>query len=281
MVMAQDEGPPVTATTTATVPGVAPASSNRSLLIRLFGYRAAFIHGDLLMVDRWNFLKRHLPKTGNGERAFDVGCGSGAFTIGMAKRGYAAVGLSWDERNQTIARERAAIAGVPQTQFPIGDARVLDTLAEHKGGYDYVISLENIEHLMDDAKLMRDLAACLKPGGWLVLSTPNKDYRAITPEDDGPFSKVEDGWHVRRGYTPAMLRELAERAGLAVEEIGSCSGFLSQKITWLLRKLGKIGWLMALPLRPLPPLLDPLIRKLTGYPDFSVTLVAYKPRFAA
>ncbi len=251
----------------------------KSLLIKLFGYRAAFIHGDCLMLDRWNFVKRHMPKTGNGERAFDVGCGSGAFTIGMGKRGYTATGLSWDERNQKIARERAAIAGARSVDFPIGDARQLDTMTEHVGKYDYVLSLENIEHLIDDRKLMRDLAACLRPNGWLVLSTPNKNYRAITRADDGPFSTEEDGWHLRRGYTKNMLEELSADAGLSVEEIGTCSGFLSQKLTWFLRKWGLFGWAFILPFRILPPLLDPLIARLSGYPDFSVTLVARKPRF--
>lgn len=253
-----------------------------SALIRMFGYRAAFIHGDPLMVDRWRYVCRYLPRTRDRRRLFDVGCGSGAFTIGAAKRGYDAVGLSWDERNQSVALERARIAGVAAT-FPIGDTRALDRLQEHVEAYDYVLSLENIEHVIDDRKLIKDLARCLKPGGWLILTTPNKHYRAITPEDDGPFSTVEDGWHVRRGYTPAMLRELAAEAGLAVEAIESCSGFLSQKLTVPLRKFHKpriLGWMMILPLRLLPPLFDGLIRRLTGYPDFSVTMVAYKPRFA-
>ncbi len=254
-----------------------------SLLIRLFGYRAAFIHGDPLMLDRWRYVCRHLPFTRDGQKVFDVGCGSGAFTIGAAKRGYDAVGLSWDERNQSVAQERSAMVGV-KAAFPIGDARALDRLPEHIGAYDYVLSLENIEHIMDDRKLIRDLAACLKPGGWLILTTPNQVYRAITSEDDGPFSKVEDGWHVRRGYTPAMLRELAREAGLAVEAIESCSGFFSQKLTAPLRRLNRpkfLGWALILPLRILPPLFDGLIRRLTGYPDFSVTMVAYKPRFTA
>lgn len=253
---------------------------DRSLLIRIFGARAALIHGDPLILDRWRFVKRHIPRTRNGESVFDVGCGSGAFTLNVARRGYRATGLSWNERNQAVAKQRARLCGLASsTDFPIGDARELDRLEDHKGRYDYVLSLENIEHLLDDRKLMRDLAECLKPGGWLVLSTPNKDYRAITPVDDGPFSREEDGWHVRRGYTAAMLRELAEDAGLTVEEIGGCSGFLSQKLAELQRRFGWAGWLASLPLRLLPPLLDPAIRGLTGYPDYSRTLIAYKPRF--
>ncbi len=112
---------------------------DRSILIRLFGYRAAFLHGDCLMLDRWKFVKRHLPRTANGESVFDVGCGSGAFSIGLAKRGYRVTGLSWDEHNQTVASERAALVRT-SAEFPIGDARLLDTMDEHNAPYDYVLS---------------------------------------------------------------------------------------------------------------------------------------------
>lgn len=251
---------------------------NKSLLIRLFGIGAGFLHDDPTTQDRWRFVKRHLPTTNAGERVFDVGCGSGNFTIALAKRGYDATGLSWDENNQYRATDRAALVGETKARFPIGDARKLDQMTEHIAAYDYVLSLENIEHIIDDAKLMRDLAACLKPGGWLVLSTPNKDYRAITKMDRGPFNTVEEwGWHVRRGYTHAMLRELAAHAGLVVEEIGYCSGFFSQKLTWIFRRGGFAGWLAIFPLRILPPLLDRII----PWPGFSITMVAHKPRLLA
>jgi 2-polyprenyl-3-methyl-5-hydroxy-6-metoxy-1,4-benzoquinol methylase len=71
---------------------------DKSLLVRIFGFRATVIHGDLLVLDRWLWLKKRLPFTRNGEKLIDVGCGSGAFTIGAALRGYQAIGLSWDVR---------------------------------------------------------------------------------------------------------------------------------------------------------------------------------------
>jgi hypothetical protein len=40
-----------------------------------------------------------------------------------------------------------------------------------------------------------------------------------------------------------------------------------------------LGWFVVLPLRILPPLIDWLIAAITGWPDFSICLVAYKPRF--
>src|SRR4051812_5913682 len=96
-----------------------------NLLVRLFGWRAALFHGDPLVYDRWRWLRRRLRLTHNHERLLDVGCGSGAFTIGTARRGYSSLGLSWDERNQSIAEERAAISGATSASFEICDVRRL------------------------------------------------------------------------------------------------------------------------------------------------------------
>src|SRR5215831_19166903 len=86
----------------------------KSVLVRLFGFPATLVHGDTLVLDRWRWLKRRLPQTANGEKLIDVGCGTGAFTIGAARRGYVALGLSWDERNQAEATRRAAICRADQ-----------------------------------------------------------------------------------------------------------------------------------------------------------------------
>lgn len=255
---------------------------NRSALVRLFGFPATLIHGDTLVLDRWLWLRRRIPRTRNGESLIDIGCGSGAFTIGAARRGYSALGLSWDESNQSVAAERAALCEAAGARFEVLDVRQLDSREDLVGQFDYAICAENIEHVIDDGRLIRSIAACLKPGGRLLLTTPFLHYRAITAEDTGPFSAAEDGWHVRRGYTAVQLRELCAHAGLMAEEISYCSGFLSQKITALQRRLARlhplVGWAAVLPLRPLPPLLDPLVTKISGWPAYSICLEAVKPR---
>ena len=257
---------------------------DESLLVKMFGFPATLVHGDTLVLDRWLWLKQRLPKTRNGEKFLDVGCGSGAFSIGAALRGYDALGLSWDERNQRVAGERARICKANSARFEVLDVRKLDIRNDLIGQFDVTICFENIEHILDDKKLLQDIAACLKPGGRLLLTAPYLMYRAITAGEDGPFSRTEDGGHVRRGYTVGMLEELCKHANLVPERFSFCSGFLSQNITFLLRNLSNahplLAWATTLPLRVLPPIFDRLVSSLTAWPSFSICLEAYKPRYS-
>jgi len=259
---------------------------DKSFLVRFFGFPATLIHGDLTVLDRWRWLRKYLSNTHNGEKLLDVGCGSGAFTIGASLRGYQSIGLSWDGRNQAVAAERASLCKAEQAAFEVYDVRKLGERQDLKNNFDVVLCLENMEHVMDDAKLMRDISGCLKPGGFLLFTAPFHFYRPLTKHDRGPFSRTEDGGHVRPGYTSCMLEELCYQAGLSVERVESCSGFFSQKITGIQRWMeerfgGLIAWIGVLPFRPVPILLDPLIRKLSLWPNYSICLVAYKPRFKA
>ncbi len=254
------------------------------VLVKIFGSRATLIHGDPLALDRWLWLKKRLPLTGNGETLIDAGCGTGAFTMLSSFRGYEAIGASWDERNQRVAGERAKICKADNVSYEVLDLRKLDERTDWVGRFDFAINTENIEHIFDDRKLLRDITACLKPGGRLLLTAPYLHYRPILPSDGGPFSKTEDGGHVRRGYSKAMLEELCEDAGLVVEEFSYVSGVLSQKIWKVQRLLSKVhpllGWTTILPLRVIPPIFDKALTKLLKYPHFSIGLEAYKPRFS-
>jgi 2-polyprenyl-3-methyl-5-hydroxy-6-metoxy-1,4-benzoquinol methylase len=254
-----------------------------SILVKLFGHPALIIHGDTLMLDRWKWLQSRLPITRNGESLVDIGCGSGAFTIGAALRGYHSLGLSWDQRNQSVASHRAHICNAGNALFDVLDVRKLASREDLYSSFDVAISFENIEHIIDDRKLMIDMAACLKPGGRLLLTTPYLLNQPISNDDMGPFTLVENGDHVRRGYSKAMLNELCLVAGLVPERYSHVSGFFSQKLTSLSRILSRLhpllGWAIILPLRWLPSLVDQMIYRFTKYPYFSICLEAYKPKY--
>lgn len=245
------------------------------LLVRAFGWTVTVLFGDPCVFDRWLFVRKHLRP--GPVRTLDAGSGSGAFTMYAAKRGNNALGLSFEERNNLVARERTAILGLENNiDYRTGDLRELDELAEGLGQFDQIICLETIEHILDDAKLLRDLSGLLTPGGRLLLTTPYVGHRALYSER---LSDHEDGGHVRWGYSHADLDRLMQQAGLEVVERDYVSGVVSQKITNLYRRLSSVNihfaWLVTFPLRIAEPLDRPLTR-LLRFPYLCVAAVGEK-----
>ncbi|HEX5223499.1 MAG TPA: methyltransferase domain-containing protein [Solirubrobacteraceae bacterium] len=248
-------------------------------MLRAFGWTPLLIHGDPCVLDRWLWLRRHLR--GGPLRTFDAGCGNGAFSIYAAREGNSVVAGSFSPREQDDARRRAEQLGVSGIDFRLIDLREIEQHRDQLGRFDQIICLETIEHLSDDVGLVRSLAAMLEPGGRLLLSTPYDAHHPLHTEEREP-SGVEDGSHVRFGYSPERLREIAREVGLEVESEDFVSGVVSQKLTNLMRRLtarlGRVaGWGLVLPLRPLVLLDRPLTRVL-GYPHLSVAMTGVKPR---
>ncbi|MCD2515262.1 class I SAM-dependent methyltransferase [Massilia sp. G4R7] len=73
-----------------------------------------------------------------------------------------------------------------------------------EAAFDFIASLESIEHVKDFETFFWTLAKALKPGGRLFISSPNQD----TMPYDGYI------WHYKH-FQPAEVRALAERYGLA------------------------------------------------------------------
>ena len=243
-----------------------------NLLVRMLGWRAMMLHGDPCVVDRWRFAQRHLRP--GAARTFDAGAGNGSFTLMAASRGNAALGLSFSPDELRAAEQRAALTGLRDATFRIGDLRELDRFSDELGSFDQILCLEVIEHLLDDALLVQRLARLLRPGGRLILSAPTAEHPPLLGER---VSETEDGGHVRWGYTEARVAEIAQLAGLRPVSQGAVSGVVSQALTNVMRRGEAIqrglGWLLVLPLRPLQ-LLDRPLTLLLRRPYLSVTLVA-------
>jgi SAM-dependent methyltransferase len=76
--------------------------------------------------------------------------------------------------------------------------------------FDLVVAFEVIEHIEDDASALAAWASHLRPGGWLLLSTPAWQKRF------GPADEMVG--HFRR-YDPPVLRSRLAGAGLTDVEL--------------------------------------------------------------
>lgn len=100
-------------------------------------------------------------------RILDVGCGDGAATALFAAvtRGHHVIGADWSLRALNLAQRRGfdvVGAGADAPGLPFGPATM-----------DVIVMSELIEHLVDTDFALGEVRRVLRPGGTLLLSTPN------------------------------------------------------------------------------------------------------------
>jgi SAM-dependent methyltransferase len=100
----------------------------------------------------------------------------------------------------------------PGVRFLCGDATDLPFAGE---SFDAVTMFDLLEHVVDDGQAVREAFRVLRPGGFLLVSTPNENWRYPYHRFMKPFCPPEEElfaeWgHVRRGYSRAEIEELVE-----------------------------------------------------------------------
>jgi 2-polyprenyl-3-methyl-5-hydroxy-6-metoxy-1,4-benzoquinol methylase len=145
------------------------------------------------------YLRKWLPVDKNAA-IVDVGCGSGSLLYFFKTMQYLNVtGVDISPEQVQLAR---------QVTSTVDEANVLDWLEERPSTFDLITGLDIIEHL-DKAEVLRFLDAsykALKPGGRLVLQTPN----AESPW--GSQHRYNDFTH-EVGFNPNLLSRLLNLAG--------------------------------------------------------------------
>jgi 2-polyprenyl-3-methyl-5-hydroxy-6-metoxy-1,4-benzoquinol methylase len=100
-----------------------------------------------------------------GGRLLDVGCGSGELLERMQNLGWHAEGLDTDAVAIQMARERGL-------QVRSGE---LEQHSYSEANFDAVTLNHVIEHVHDPRTLLMECSRLLKPGGRVVVVTPNVD----------------------------------------------------------------------------------------------------------
>jgi glycosyltransferase involved in cell wall biosynthesis/2-polyprenyl-3-methyl-5-hydroxy-6-metoxy-1,4-benzoquinol methylase len=142
---------------------------------------------------------------GIGGRVLDLGCGAALKTAALNRHdSNFAVGCDFDAGLLGYARAR-----VGESRLVRCDALALPFPA---GEFDWVIAVEVIEHVREPARLLEEINRVLRPGGRLLLTTPNR-LQYLRPWRPRWFALALRG---RIVLEPSHAREFCDRELLAL-----------------------------------------------------------------
>lgn len=135
-------------------------------------YETVAVDFDATRQKPWAGWRQLVPYLRTGMRILDVGCGNGRFGEFVAENvqgAFSYVGL--DSNAALLERARLALGHLDARLY----ARdvVTEPLGENMGQFDLVVLFGVLHHVPGAAQrldLMRRLARCVAPGGWLVFS---------------------------------------------------------------------------------------------------------------
>lgn len=182
----------------------------RALLWRLLGYRHLDVPLPLRLLAGllapWLRPPATPPFVPDG-RLLDVGCGNGRYLFNLRSLGWQVQGVELNAEGVRVCRQ----AGLPVHHGDLASA------AFPAASFDVVTVRHVIEHIAEPHAFMAELARVLKPGGRLLIETPNSEalgrawFGAAWYHNDVPRHLIL--------YAPKNLTRLAERHGLRLVEM--------------------------------------------------------------
>jgi SAM-dependent methyltransferase len=167
---------------------------------------------ELMATERLNDLKRFVTKG----RLLEIGCSTGEM-LAAAGSSFTVAGVEADEKNSLIARSR----GLDCFSGTLSDARFPDC------HFDVVALYHVIEHFHSPRAELSEIHRVLKPGGLLVVETPNiatiwfhllgARWRQFIPD------------HIFF-FTPQTMTQLCEDNGFEIRELRNVGKIMSLRL---------------------------------------------------
>ncbi|MBC2669434.1 class I SAM-dependent methyltransferase [Novosphingobium piscinae] len=161
---------------------------------------------------------RFVQRVARTGRLIDLGCSTGAFLTAAQRSGFACSGI---EYSLDSARFAAEVTGLVVEHGTLAESTAAP------GSIDVLTAFDVIEHVPDPAADLARMYQLLKPGGWLVLSTPNID--GLFPRISQPFAQLLGHWphpeppHHLYQFSVRTLRAMLGQAGFASGPVQHCN----------------------------------------------------------
>jgi len=144
-------------------------------------------------------------------RILEIGSGFGYLTYSLGQRGHQCLGIDISKEAVESACEEFG------NHYKVCDLATL--AAEGDERFDVIVATELIEHIEDPVALLKTAKQLLNPGGWILLTTPNKDLYSDRMAWHTDAAPVHLWW-----FGKSSMRQMAWRLGMQVQFV-DFSGF--------------------------------------------------------
>jgi SAM-dependent methyltransferase len=157
------------------------------------------------------------------ERVVDFGCGVGIFVRDLTRAGISSIGMEFDLQKAHVGHKTL------KTPFFVGDITRLPLKDE---SVETALLRDVLEHLRDDKKAVLEVKRVLQPGGFLIITVPNYNWK--------PFYKlgrikIEDHGHLRLYDKESLMKQLTD-FGFTIEQIDQLQNPLATLVEFMLIK---------------------------------------------
>jgi SAM-dependent methyltransferase len=168
---------------------------------------------DLLLLRAWHIhleLRKWMSRTPKNANVLDAGAGFGQYTYWLHAKNKNLDILSVDVKEEQVADCNRFFnsIGASHVKFEIADL----TQFHHDNHFDLILSVDVMEHILEDVQVFKNFHRSLKTGGTLLISTPS-DQGGSDVHDEGESSFIEE--HVRDGYNIKEIEEKLRSAGFS------------------------------------------------------------------
>jgi len=176
--------------------------------------RTAEVFGDFVMKDRVREADNlaRLVGTNGKDRAVDLACGPGTLTLTFARRVRWICGVDLTAAMLARARRTMLADGTRNVAFAFGDAHALPFT---DGSLDLAVTSYSLHHMPDPARVLREMARVLKPGGRAGVLDIFVPEDAKIAEINNRIERLRDPSHTRT-LAKSELDKMFAAAGLRI-----------------------------------------------------------------